>query len=140
MITTDTAMLHPLFAMVALTFAVGVRMYLARVAEMKRRRIHPQQVATRARAAAELKDTRAADNFSNLFELPVLFYPAVLLAWLAGLADPVYLALAWLFVASRVIHSLVQVSYNRVMHRFLAFITGFVLLAVIWIRLAVDLL
>lgn len=132
-------MLMPFVAMVVLTFAVGVRMYLARVAEMKRRRIHPQQVASRARAAAMFDDTRAADNFQNLFELPVLFYVGVLVIWLGEHADGIYLGLAWLFVISRVAHSVVHLTYNRVMHRFAAFITGFVVLTLFWVRLILDL-
>src|SRR5690606_29070443 len=61
------AIFLPAFAMVALTLVVWFRMYTTRVAQMKRERIHPQSVATSAQAAARLTDSRAADNFRNLF-------------------------------------------------------------------------
>jgi hypothetical protein len=52
----------------------------------------------------------------------------------------VYLALAWGFVATRVVHSAVHVSYNRVMHRFIVYIAGGALLFAGWARFAWSLL
>jgi len=43
--------------------------------------------------------------------------------------------LAWTYVASRYLHSIIHVTYNQVMHRFAVFIfSSFVLLA-FWVRL-----
>ncbi|HEX7769679.1 MAG TPA: MAPEG family protein [Dokdonella sp.] len=126
----------PLLAMVLVTFIVLVRMYVARVAEMRRLRIHPQSVATSAQAAERFVDTRAADNFRNLFELPVLFYAALGFAFALGAADPATLVLAWLFVALRALHSAIHCSYNKVMHRFLAYLAGALALLLLWARLA----
>lgn len=110
-------LLLPLLAMVGLTLLVWVRLYLVRIPEMKRSRINPQRLAGSADKGL-LKDTRASDNFINLFEVPVLFYVLVLATMLAGVQDPMLLALAWAFVALRALHSAIQCSYNRVMHRF----------------------
>jgi hypothetical protein len=123
-------------AMVVLTFAVWCRMYFVRIGQMRRERIHPQAVATSAQAAARLTDSRAADNFRNLFELPVLFYLALAAAAHAGLADAVVLTLAWLFVALRTLHSLIQCTYNKVMHRFFVYLAGALALWTLWIVLA----
>ncbi|WP_417473512.1 MAPEG family protein [Luteimonas mephitis] len=130
------AIFLPAFAMVVLTLVVWLRMYTTRIAQMKRERIHPQAVATSAQAAARLTDSRAADNFRNLFELPVLFYLALVVAAVAGLATDATLALAWLFVLLRVVHSAIQCSYNKVMHRFQAYLAGSVVLWVLWAWLA----
>lgn len=135
----DTAMLAPAFALVGLTFAVWVRLYQLRVAEMRRRRIHPQAIALSAQVAQRLEDTRAADNFRNLFELPVLFYLALVVAVLAGLVTPVSLGLAWAFVLLRVAHSAIQCTYNRVMHRFCVFIAGALVLLALWLYLSLHL-
>jgi len=115
-------------------------MYFTRIGQMKRERIHPQSVATSAQAAAKLTDSRAADNFRNLFELPVLFYLAIVVAALAGLATPGVLAIAWLFVVLRVAHSWIQCTYNKVMHRFYAYVAGGMALWVLWGVLAYGLL
>jgi hypothetical protein len=114
---TVNPLLMPLLAMVALTLLVWVRLYAVRIPEMKRSRIDPQRLAGSADKHL-LKDTRASDNFINLFEVPVLFYVLVLATMLSGVSDGALLGLAWAFVGLRVLHSLIQCSYNRVMHRF----------------------
>ena len=127
------AIFLPVFAMVALTLVVWLRMYTTRIAQMKRERIHPQAVATSAQAAARLTDSRAADNFRNLFELPVLFYLALVVAAIAGLVDR-RRRWRWPGCSSllRVVHSAIQCSYNKVMHRFQAYFAGGVVLWVLW--------
>ena len=121
----------PVFAMAALTFLVWLRMFQTRVGEMKRRRIHPQSVAQSAQMAQMVEDSRAADNFRNLFELPVLFYAAMLLSIHAGIESTAMLVLAWVFVALRALHSYIHCTYNRVMDRFKAYVlSGFVLWAI----------
>lgn len=136
----NNAVFLPALAMVVLTFAVWWRMYFTRIGQMKRERIHPQAVATSAQAAAKLTDSRAADNFRNLFELPVLFYLAVAVVAHAGLATTAVLALAWLFVALRVAHSWIQCTYNKVLHRFYAYVAGGMVLWVLWGVIAYGLL
>lgn len=136
----DTGIFHPALAMVALTVVVWVRLFFSRVGTMMRERIHPQSVATSAAMAARIPDSRVADNFRNLFELPVLFYLAVVVAAIAGLVTPVVLALAWLFVALRAVHSAIHCTYNKVMHRFYAYLAGGLVLCALWTVLAVGLM
>ena len=128
-------LLLPLLAMVGLTLLVLTRLYLMRLAEMKRSRIDPQQLAGSADKGL-LKDTRASDNFSNLFEAPVLFYVLLLATMANGIDDPALLVLAWTFVALRAVHSAVQCTYNRVMHRFSAYALATLVLFVYTGRLA----
>jgi hypothetical protein len=136
----DVRILAPAFAMVALTFVVWLRMYFMRIGQMKRERIHPQAVATSAQATAKLTDSRAADNFRNLFELPVLFYLSLVIAAMTAQVTALTLALAWAFVATRVLHSCIQCSYNKVMHRFRAYVAGGLLLWTLWAVIGVGLL
>lgn len=131
---------YPALAMVLLTFAVWLRMYFTRVAEMKRERIHPQSVATSAQMAARVGDSRGSDNFRNLFELPVLFYLALAVAAQLQLATAPVLGLAWTFVVLRIVHSAIHCTYNRVMHRFYAYLAGSIVLWALWAVLAVQML
>jgi hypothetical protein len=131
---------EPAFALVALTFVVWVRMYWLRLAELHRGRIAAQAVATSQESARLLTDTRASDNFRNLFELPVLFYAAVCVAAIADVVTPVSIALAWTFVALRALHSLVHCTYNRVIHRFVLYVLGTFALFALWAYLAVQVL
>jgi len=134
----NTAFFLPAFALVLLTVGVMLRMLMSRIAEMKANKIHPQSIATSGTLAAKMPDTRASDNFRNLFETPVLFYAAMLFAQATPQAGQELLVLAWLYVALRVVHSLIQCSYNKVMHRFYVFLTSVAVLLAIWIILAIG--
>ena len=130
----------PAVAMVALTIVVWFRMYTTRIAQMKRERIHPQAVALSAQAAAKLTDSKAADNFKNLFELPVLFYLALVVAAETAQVNALTLTLAWLFVALRVAHSAIHCGYNKVYHRFYAYVCSGFALWVLWAVLVYGLI
>lgn len=73
-------------------------------------------------------------NYMNLLELPVLFYVGSLMYFLSGKVDPTTLGLAWAYVALRIVHSAIHLTYNNVMHRLAPFaISNFVLMAY-WAR------
>ena len=128
----SATILHPVFAMVLLTGIVGVVMFAQRVAEMRERRIHPQAVASASQMMSRLARTGAADNFRNLFETPVLFYAAALTIYAVHLSSPLYVALAWGYVALRLVHSLIHCTYNKVMHRFKVYVAGGAVLWMLW--------
>lgn len=132
--------LYPMAAMVLLVCVVAALMLRARVVEMKQHRIHPQKVATRAQSSAMLSDTRAADNYQNLFEMPVLFYALCLALYMTQLLSLPMLAGAWLYVALRCLHSYIHITYNTVMHRFQVFALSGALLAIMWLTLTAQLL
>jgi hypothetical protein len=131
--------LYPLFAMFLLACIVAATMMRRRVA-YKGNRVHPQKTATSAEMAATIKDTRASDNFRNLFEIPVLFYVAVFTIHISGLTNTVYLVLAWGYVAARYVHSYIHCTSNIVMNRFYAFLTSCFCLIGMWLLLAYQLL
>lgn len=134
-----TPLIAAVLAMVLLTVVVGARLLFCRVQEMRRKRIHPQAAATSLQMAARLENVQAADNFRNLFEVPVLFY-ALCAVSLGVHHTPTWLvAGAWMFVALRALHSLIHCSYNRVMHRLAAFLGSFVLLVALWVAFVVSL-
>ncbi len=137
---TNPTIFLPALAMVALTFVVLGVMFSRRVAQMKRDRIHPQKVSTSTQASALYTDVAPADNFRNLFETPVLFYLALLVAALTAQVTPLVLGLAWTYVAARVVHSAIHCSYNKVMHRFRAFALSMLVLLVLWAVLGYGLI
>ncbi len=134
-------MLLPLLAQVLLTFLVWSYLYITRVAEMKRKSIHPQSLNVRSRLQELLTESAApANNFMNLLEMPVLFYLAVLLSLILLVQDEVLVILAWLYVALRYVHSLIHCTYNKVMHRFQVYFISCIVLLLIWLRLAAYIL
>ena len=133
-------MLYPLFPMFLLTCLVAATMLRRRMSFYQANRVHPQKTATSAQMAATITDSRAADNFRNLFETPVMFYVAVLAVVSAGLVNLTYLVFAWAYVATRYVHSSLQCTSNVVMHRFYAFVASCTLLIGLWLMLAYQLL
>lgn len=131
--------LLPAAAMVVVTAVVWVRLYVERIGEMRRRSILPGELATAREASSRLQDVTAADNFRNLFEVPVLFYVLCLALYVTHRQGAVSLALCWLFVALRALHSVIHCTYNNVMHRFLVYVTSTVLLFGLWAWLAIQL-
>ena len=132
--------LLPAVGLIALTASVWVRLYFERTAEMRARRLSPQQLATSQQVASTLQHTRAADNFKNLFEVPVLFYTLCLALQTTGLATPGMLAGLWLYVALRCVHSFIHCGYNNVLHRFSTYTASTLLLLVLWGIFAVELI
>lgn len=122
----------PVAALVGVTALVWVKLYADRLGEMRARRIGPQSLATARAAAAQLEKTGAAENFRNLFEVPVLFYLLCVAIAVTGGSTPGLVAAAWVYVGLRALHSLIHVSYNRVTHRFLVYAASTVLLFGMW--------
>jgi len=133
----DRTMLWPMFALGMLTFVVLVVMFRQRVAEIRSRRISLGAIAT-SRGMATLEDVAPADNFRNLFEMPVLFYAVSLTLAVTGARTSWLLGLAWAYVALRVLHSAIQLTHNRVRPRFNAFAASAAVLLAIWVMTAAQ--
>lgn len=74
-------------------------------------------------------------NYMNLLELPILFYVANIIIFVIGKADTIFLYMAWIYVGLRICHSIVHLTYNRVLHRMFVFGLSNGVLAMIWIRI-----
>ena len=82
---------------------------------------------------------QASNAFDNQFQLPVLFYVACLVAIAFG-ATLFEVVLAALFVVSRYIHAFIHITSNHVVRRFSAYLTGLIVLCIIWLDLVVRLI
>ncbi|OHX21683.1 MAPEG family protein [Chromobacterium sphagni] len=129
-------MIYPMFALVLLTFFVGIRLGSARFANARSGRVKRSYYRLMQGDAPPEGELKLARNFSNLFEAPMLFYVAGAIVIAKNLATPAMLALAWGYVALRVVHTAIHLGYNHPLHRFLAFLASCVLLLALWGRLA----
>ena len=132
--------LYPIAAMMLLVAVVTVRMLVERIGEMKKRRIHPQKFASSTQLSGALEHTRGADNYKNLFELPVMFYALCLALYATQTSSTWLLAGAWVYVALRYVHSTIHLSYNKVMHRFTVFAVSVAVLSALWVGFTLQLL
>ena len=122
-IVNNSIILLPFFGVMLLTLAVWVYMYLRRTSYLLKNRIDLRKVDTPEKAASVIpeKVSLASHNLRNLFELPVIFYAVCLYLFASDSVDGVYLLAAWWFFAFRVVHSLIHCTYNKVVHRFAAY-------------------
>ena len=135
----NTLFFWPMLALVAVIAVVWGRMYILRVAEMRARRLAPQKLARSGPKSELLHNTNAADTCNNLFEVPVLFFVICVTIAASGMQSTLLLSLAWAFVALRAIHSAVQTTYNRVMHRFPVYVASTLVVFAMWIVFATRL-
>jgi hypothetical protein len=80
------------------------------------------------------------NNIRNQFEVPVLFYVLVMLVWLTQSVNIVMHILAWVFVASRIHHSIIHVGSNHVPLRRRVFMFGCLILIIITLYLAYSII
>ncbi len=66
----------------------------------------------------------AGDNYSNQYELPVVFFAACLTLFVTKNVTDLAVMLAWAFVVLRVIHAGIHLTFNNINIRFLAFLLG----------------
>jgi hypothetical protein len=79
-------------------------------------------------------------NLINLLELPVLFYVACLTFYVTKTADQAALWIAWSYVALRLIHSAIHLTYNKVYHRLSVYAVSNAALVTLWVVLVAGLL
>lgn len=135
-----TTIFLPAVAMVLLTAIVTFRMFFERVRQMKAEKISFREIPSGSQMTARFTDTRAADNYQNLFEAPVLFYVVLVAAFATDQVTASTVGLAWLYVALRYVHSFIHCGYNRVSHRLYVFLASNVVLWALWLVLLAGLL
>ena len=121
---TSTEFLTPVLVLVAWTLVMWIWMYATRIPAMNEAGIDPQDAAYPGTWSHRLRrpEVRSiADNYNHLHEQPTIFYALMMFAALTGGGDATALKLAWAYVLLRVVHSLVQATFNRVIVRFSVF-------------------
>lgn len=137
----DEDILRSVVGMLLLTLTVFCAMYATRLPAMNRAKIDPQQAENPAflKSALPASVRRVADNYNHLFEAPVAFYAICFAIILLGHADALHAQCAKVYLISRIAHSLVQCTINKVVVRFLFFIVSWAALATMIVRTAVKL-
>ena len=118
--------LGPVVALVAWSMLRFLWLYATRIPAMRRAGIDLRgRVGGTGRALDGVVEDEVqwkAHNYNHLMEQPTLFYAICLsLALLGGGDTWINVLLAWLYVALRVVHSLIQATVNVVVWRFLFF-------------------
>ena len=136
--------LGPIVALVAWSLVMMLWMYATRLPAIGRAKI---DVATwRGGTGAQLEGILdpgvqwKAHNYNHLMEQPTLFYAICLSLALMEMGGGLNLALAWAYVALRIVHSIVQATWNLVRVRFAIFALGSLVLVALTLHAGLALL
>ena len=136
---SQEAILLPMCALAFWTFIVLILVPLTRIRAARAGRVKVKDF--RYGESPDVPGDVSLPNrdYMNLLELPVLFYVVSLAIYATKTADEASLLIAWAFVACRILHSIVHLAYNNVLHRMYAFIAGVALHFALWTRFALSL-
>lgn len=132
----NVVLVYPQFALVFLIFFSMMYMFFSRVKSIRTGDvdIHYYKTFTGDKGPPEYV-VRASRHFSNLFEVPVLFFAACL----AGMVIPVigvgFEFLAWAFVILRYLHSYIHLGPNKLRWRMRVFFLGNLMVFFMWIQI-----
>ncbi|MBR9824642.1 MAG: MAPEG family protein [Alphaproteobacteria bacterium] len=114
-----STILTPILAMIIWTLVMWFWMYATRIPAMQKAGID----ATKMKSKSEMdvlppEVSRIADNYNHLHEQPTIFFALAFYLHLADAVDPIALGLAWAYVILRIVHSLIQSTWNFIPARF----------------------
>jgi hypothetical protein len=132
-----TSLVYPMAAMVLLTVFVLFNLYRSRVAAVQSGQIDIKYYRLHQGAIEPERAQKFARHFANLFEAPTLFYVGCLAGMVAGVADVGLMALAWAYVAARLVHAFIHLGANRLRKRRTIYFTSWLILVAMWVYLVV---
>ncbi|MDV3238659.1 MAG: MAPEG family protein [Gammaproteobacteria bacterium] len=137
--TQGPTVLYPMFALVGWTFLMSLVM--VRSAYRAVGEGLPVSYFRHGRGAKPPEYMLSAyQHFTNLFEMPVLFYAAVITLYATGQGDTLPTGLCWAYVAARSVHSVLHLRNTNVPRRRDAFFVSVGLLFAIWLLLFLRML
>ncbi|WP_445363629.1 MAPEG family protein [Microbulbifer sp. ANSA003] len=115
--------IQPVIALIAWSMVMWLWMYATRLPAVKKAKLKLDPNAPRGEQMSTLPPhvRWKADNYNHLMEQPTIFYALAISLALLGAGDGINYILAWAYVAIRVIHSIVQATFNKIEIRFLIF-------------------
>lgn len=120
-----TEMLAPAIALVLWTAVIWAWMYATRIPAINAAQVAPDDLGRDPTLTLDAilppQVQWKAHNYNHLHEAPTVFYAVAIVLAIIGQGDGLNAQIAWAYVVLRVIHSLVQVTANRVMARFAVF-------------------
>ena len=133
----DAEIIRPVITLVGWTIVMWVWMYATRIPAMQRVKGLDMagMVGTTGRTLDDILPPQVqwkAHNYNHLHEQPTLFYAVALTLVLLGAGNGTNALLAWAYVGFRILHSIVQVTSNKVAVRFTIFLLASLCLIPLW--------
>jgi hypothetical protein len=131
----------PCLALMFLSFGVMIRMFLMRVAAVKDKKIDVRYFKTYDFGEnPPALMTQAGRNFTNLFEVPTIFYMVCVFALITHSVDTMMIVAAWVYVILRCAHSAIHLTTNKIATRMMIYGVSWVVLLYMGIMVGVRIL
>jgi hypothetical protein len=130
--------LAPVVALAVWTHVMWAWMYATRIPAILGSKMVMDPTAPRGEQMATLPATVRwkADNYNHLMEQPTVFYAVALALAVLGEGAGINATLAWAYFASRVVHSLLQATVNKIEVRFALFVLSSLILIALTVNAA----
>ncbi len=130
------AILQPVVALAAWTMVMWFWMYATRIPAIGTAKVDLDAMVRDPETSLDdvlpVGVQWKAHNYNHLHEAPTVFYAIAIVLAVIGQGDGLNAQLGWAYVALRVIHSIVQVTINKVTLRFALFaLSSMVLIALV---------
>lgn len=134
--------LQPIVALAAWTMLMWLWMYATRIPAMNKVEglDASKLVGTTGKGLDDVLPGKVqwiAHNYNHLHEAPTVFYAVALVLAVAGAGDGMNATIAWVYVGLRILHSLVQALWNRVVVRFGIFVLSSLALIALVVHAAI---
>lgn len=129
---------YPMFVLAAWTSLVLLLVPLARIRSARRGEIVADDFKYGESPKVSPQVSIPNRNYMNLLEAPMLFYIVCLALYVTGGASPRAVFYAWVYVALRLVHSIIHLTYNKVLHRLAVFGLSNVVLIVLWVLMVIH--
>ena len=134
----SSAIIFPAVAMFMLTFSVIGYMAGSRLTAIRRGDVSVRYYRCYNEGEQTPRLQVIGRHAQNHFEVPPLFYIAILFLYVTGSVTPIAVALAWIYFGSRCLHSFIHLGSNDVTHRFIAFALSGLTLICLWTLLLLS--
>src|SRR5262245_56406283 len=129
---------YPVAALAFWTFLVLHAMGFSRVRAVLKGRARISEFAYGETERVPERIRRTNRNVINLLEVPLLFYVGCLFAMFLGSVSSTLVLLAWVYFALRVLHSLIHLTTNNILHRASVYGASNLVVVAIWLVLVIG--
>ena len=133
---SDISIVYPCLFLMGHSLLLMLFMFLQRVRYIKSGKVDARFFKTYHDTKEVPKELLAtARNYSNQFEVPVMFYALCIFHITLSKVTPIAVNLAWFFVLTRLLHSFIHISSNKIMYRLGSFTLGLLAIVALMVHL-----
>jgi len=134
----ESTIFYPMFVLASWTGLVLLLVPLVRILSARRGEIVADDFKFGESSTVPPRVSVPNRNYMNLLEAPMLFYVVCLALYVTAGVSVLAVSCAWVYVSLRLVHSIIHLTYNGVLHRLTVFGLSNAVLIALWVIMAVH--